>query len=163
MVMPLRKGAWRTWVSAVAMAAQRTASRKAPWISGRVKAACGIREGGALVDLSARLNLPDHGELVRFASIVIQRLGEDEVMHRGAGEVAAQVSLEVAAADFDDDAAPLTKSNELARGWDGRHRWGEDSGRSSAGGDEEWGADDKIGVDTRGAPVWALGVAMSGA
>jgi hypothetical protein len=33
----------------------------------------------------------------------------------------------------------------------------------SAGGDEEWGADDKIGVDTRGAPVWALGVAMSGA
>ena len=60
-------------------------------VRGRIESASRVREGHALVDLGAGLDLPDDREFVGLAAVLVKGLGDDEVLGGAVGDVPSPV------------------------------------------------------------------------
>lgn len=60
-------------------------------VRGRIESASRVREGHALVNLGAGLDLPDDCELVGLAAVLVKGLGDDEVLGGAVDDVPSRV------------------------------------------------------------------------
>src|SRR6266545_1327304 len=111
MSMPLRKGAWMFFTSAVEAAPQRTASRKASSLSGGSKPV-GFGQGDLLDDLGPPLDLPY--DLQFFAQAVVLDRGKGEQVLRAAEGGLEGDRGQRAGAHVVDDPLPGADADQLA-------------------------------------------------